>query len=245
MATAQADRLTTIHRRDVAKVAGVAGTKVRTIARRANPADIDAWWARNAAAILKIVFPGFALCAELTVKYLRSHAALEGHVLDPVASDLDRDQVTTSLRIMGPVAFKTHMARSGSEESSLRVMTDQLSRTAASRVLDGDRDTVMATFADSDVMVGYRRQLNSPNPCAFCAMLASRGAVYSKQSATFEAHKPGCTCSAVPLYEREDEPESVRALQTQWEAATAGLSGRDALAAFRRARSTAAATATT
>lgn len=235
MASARAQQLTREHRREVGRVTTTVERQVQAIARRATVSDIDAWWERSLLAILRVVFPGFALLAEMTVRWLRSHAALEGVRLDPVAAELDREALETSLRVTGPVAFKKHMTMSGSEEASHRVMTGQLSRTAAARVLDADRDTVMATFAKSDRMVGWRRVLNSANPCAFCAMLASRGAVYSKNTVGFRAHKPGCSCTAEPLYRHEPEPPEVLALRKLWDDSTAGLGGADALRAFRRA----------
>lgn len=65
-------------------------------------------------------------------------------------------------------------------------------------------------------------------------MLASRGGVYSRRSVDFPAHD-GCSCSAEPVWSREQEPPEVLALRRLWEESTAGLSGRDALNAFRRA----------
>lgn len=208
-----------------------------TLARTANPADIDAWWDGVAAAALRIVTLGFGVTARLALRYLVRHAALERTRVVPVQVEPVAEQIATSLRVMGPVAFKTHLRASGSESSSLRTMVEQLAGTASSRTLDGHRETVMQTFAERDQMVGWRRLLNSPNPCAFCAMLASRGAVYSKDTADFQAHKPRCHCTAEPLWRREPEPADVVALREQWETATAGHSGVGALNAFRRARS--------
>lgn len=234
MASRQADTLTRLHRREVGLVTTAVERKVRALAKKANVADIDGWWARNLLAILRIVAPGFALLAEMTVKYLRSHAALEGVKLDPVPAVVDDGVLKTSLRVTGPVAFKKHMTISGDPDVSRRVMTSTLSRTAASRVLDGDRDTVMATFAETDQLVGWRRVINSTNPCAFCLLLVSRGAVYDKKSVGFQAHKPGCSCTAEPLYEHEEEPADVLALRDRWDEVTAGFSGQDAINAFRR-----------
>ena len=38
-----------------------------------------------------------------------------------------------------------------------------------------------------------------PGACKFCIMVASRGAVYSKASATFACHEH-CYCEAVPAW---------------------------------------------
>ena len=84
-------------------------------------------------------------------------------------------------------------------------------------------------------LLGYRR-VTSGNACAFCSMLASRGAVYSQRGASFEAHD-GCSCSPEPVWDIGPEPEEVTRLRKLWRESTAGLSGKDALNAFRRALS--------
>lgn len=253
MASRGADVLTREHRRETALVTTAVERHVRDLAKRADVTDIDTWFTRNLLAILRIVAPGFAALAEMTVRYLRSHAAIEGVKLDPVSAELNEDALKTSLRVTGPVAFKKHMTISGDSEASRQVMASQLSGAAARHVLDGDRGSVLATFNERPVLVGYRRILNSPHPCAFCVLLASRGAVYRSATATVvgrggaargarqigEAYHDRCSCTLEPLYEHEEEPAEALALQRQWEEATAGLSGRDAIAAFRRARSTA------
>lgn len=250
MASRQADLLTRVHRREVGLVTTAAERKVRALAKKANVADIDGWWSRNLLAILRIVAPAFAVLAEMTVKYLRGHAALEGVKLEPVPAELDEDVLKTSLRVTGPVAFKKHMTISGDPDASRLVMSKQLSGATARHVLDGDRGTVMATFDEVAELVGYRRILNTAHPCAFCAMLASRGAVYKTEKTTVvgrsgaprgsrqigEAYHDRCSCTVEPLYEHEDDPADVVALRDQWDEVTDGLSGVEALNAFRRAR---------
>jgi hypothetical protein len=231
----QATALTRSHRRELGLVAALAGRQMTRLARDADPVDIDTWWDRARPRALQIVTTTAASTATLGVQYLRQHAAIEGVRLEPVRAEPEPEEISTSLLVMGPVAFKKHMHLSGSVTASLRVMVDQLAGTASSRALDGQRDTVMATFTERDQLVGWRR-LTSGSPCAFCAMLASRGAVYSKTTATFQAHKPRCRCTPEPLYEHEEEPASVQGLRRQWDDATAGLSGAAALNAFRRAR---------
>lgn len=206
------------------------------LARTAETSDIDAWWERQARRALGLVATAADATATLTSRFLRQHAAAEGVLLDPIRALPIREAIDIGLRVTGPVAFKKHMTLTGDPASSLRVMGSQLSGSAASRALDGDRETFMRTFTERPQLVGYRRVSLSGSPCAFCAMLISRGAVYSKTSGDFEAHKPNCRCSAVPLYGHEDDPADVVALRDQWDEATAGLSGAAALAAFRRAR---------
>ena len=86
------------------------------------------------------------------------------------------------------------------------------------------------------------------NPCAFCAMLASRGAVYrSHQSAGttgdprpdsmegLTKYHPGCHCQTVPVYSREDHVTAEsRRLAEEWSTVTRGHVGDDARRVWRR-----------
>lgn len=235
MPSARANLLTRLHSRELLTVSLLAQRRMAALGRTADTNDIDAWWEQVLRQALGIVKTAAEATATFGGRYLRRHAATEGVVLEPVRRLPPDGEMETSLRVMGPVAFKKHMAISEDPLASMRVMESQLSGTAASQALDGDRETFMATFRERPQLVGYRR-VARPGACAFCLMLASRGAVYDKNSADFQAHKPNCRCFASPLYAHEDDPEDVLALREQWDAATAGLSGKAALKAFRRAR---------
>lgn len=67
------------------------------------------------------------------------------------------------------------------------------------RVANFARETITeTTYADPRAQ-GWMR-IGTPN-CAFCAMLISRGAVYSKRGATFASHD-NCDCQAVPAFDK-------------------------------------------
>lgn len=229
MPSPRAVQRTAAHRRDLARVSASVAVQVNRAARMANPSDIDAWWARVSPAVLRTVARGHDIAAALARRYMEDHAALEGVRLDPVRVAADRREMATSLLVTGPVAFKTNMARTGDPGVARRVMGSQLVGAAQRLTLAGDRATVMGTFRESEVIAGWRRVGGG---CAFCTMLISRGAVYSKDTADFQAHDR-CRCSAEPLYEREPEPESVRRLQEQWGEATEGVDGPRKLLAWR------------
>lgn len=166
-------------------------------------------------------------------EYLVAHARAEGRAVVPQPAVWVPERVVASARVTGPVAFKQHIAAGGSERDARRIMTRTLPAAAQRLAVAGARDTVMQTVKDSGEIVGWRRATDE-DPCAFCALLASRGAVYlSESTAGFEAHD-GDECLPEPLYEHEDEPQSVLDLQEQWRQATAGTGGRNAIRAWRR-----------
>lgn len=202
------------------------------MALRADVADIDRWWDQISPRMLAEILAGQSALARLARVYLAAHARIEGLVVRPAVWRPSREQVVISTRVAGPVAFKRHMALSGSANASVRTMADQLEGAGQRLALEGDRGTTMRTIQDSGRLVGYRRVAGRPEPCPFCLMLISRGAVYSQQTAAFQAHDR-CWCTPEPLYRREAEPDEVRDLAAQWRQATAGTSGAASLRAWR------------
>ena len=61
-------------------------------------------------------------------------------------------------------------------------------------VLNGGRDTVLGAISQDNAR--YSRVLGGTG-CDFCQMLADRGAVYSADTADFEAHDK-CACTPEP-----------------------------------------------
>lgn len=230
MPSPRAQQLTAQHRRDLARLAATIAGQVNRVAMGADTADVDAWWARTSPQVIRVVAQGHDVAAALARRYLEQHAALEGVRLAAARAGANAQEISTSLHVTGPVAFKTNIRISEDPLVARRIMGQALSGSAQRLTLNGDRATTMRTFTESDQIAGWRRV--GGGSCAFCSMLLSRGAVYSKDSVEFQAHDR-CKCSAEPLYEREPEPESVRVLQDQWAEATAGRSGVDALKAWR------------
>lgn len=104
---------------------------------------------------------------------------------------------------------------------------------AGSLVLDGGRATVLDAIRRDPERPRWQR-VTSGRPCAFCAMLASRGPVYrDADRAAFQAHDH-CSCTPEAAYNGSQMPTVSRQLRDQWRQATRGLSGTDALNAFRR-----------
>lgn len=200
---------------------------------RADVSDIDGWWDRISPQVQREILTGQSALAKLARGYLQKHAELEGVSLVAALVEPDPEQVATALRVTGPVAFKTQMAISGNEAAATRVMATQLQGAATRLVLEGDRQTTMRTFQQSDRVAGWRRIAGRSDPCPFCLMLIGRGAVYSKETADFRSHDR-CACKPELLYRHEPEPPEVRKLQQQWLTATAGHSGQAAITAWRQ-----------
>lgn len=111
-------------------------------------------------------------------------------------------------------------------ETNLVTSTERL-------VLDIGRQTITENVGRDRRARGWAR-VTEPGACAFCLMLATRGAVYKEQTADFRTHT-NCRCHAEPVFGVYEPPARVRAAQALYKQSTAGLSGAGRLAAFRRA----------
>ncbi len=234
MPSPQANLLTRQHRSELGQVTGRLTDAVATTALAADFDDIDRWWDQRGPQIAAVAAQGYQVTARLGGRYLRAHAALEAVSVAPVLAEVNADLLTTSLLVAGPVAFKKNIRTTADPLLARQVMADQLRGTVTRTVLAGARDTTTTTVASSDRIAGWRR-VAAGQPCAFCAMLVSRGAAYKERTAIrgaeFHDHD---RCTYEPLYRTEPEPARVMELRRQWEESTDGFSGTDALNAFRR-----------
>jgi hypothetical protein len=174
--------------------------------------------------------------AALGLARLRERAVTEGIALPevrlpdpPPAEQLDRSFGATGL-----AGTWRAMSVGMSVEAAREVGFARLAMAAGRHVMDGGRQVILGA-AEAEPRIRWRR-VAAPSACAFCAMLASRGPVYASETVDFQAHD-GCACVAEPAFPGEGRSSQERALYEQWREATAGLSGADALRAFRRARS--------
>ena len=98
-------------------------------------------------------------------------------------------------------------------------------------VLDQGRDTIInATHTDRKA-IGWAR-IPEPDACYFCAMLATRGAVYKEDTVGFKAHN-NCRCHVEPVFTHYEPTAQIRGWDALYRDSTKGSS--DQLNAFRRA----------
>jgi hypothetical protein len=72
------------------------------------------------------------------------------------------------------------------------------------------RDTRTLSASRDPARPRYARVPTSPKPCAFCTMLASRGAVYHSESAAgggFNSYHADCACEVIPVHTGQPLPE--------------------------------------
>lgn len=214
MPSAATQLLTRAHRQRLDQIAGLTERQIAQLAETIDTADIDRWWQRVEARALRSVQEGTQAMTQLTAGYLRRHAGLERVRVTPAPAPFNPERARTSLRVAGPVAFKTHLTEHGDVEGAVRVTRSQLTGSADRLARFGDRETLTLSIRENQTLRGYQR-IGGGKTCAFCTMLISRGPVYGADGADFDSH-PRCGCSAEPVYSTStpmtEEAERARAL---------------------------------
>lgn len=181
-----------------------------------------------------LVVNGWQTSAGLATSYLSTFAKAERQapMRAVLAPALERDVAAESLRATGLVGVLNARRSGFSLESAKAAGWVRLAGSATSLVLGGGRETVAESIKASQGVTRWQR-VTSGEPCAFCAMLASRGPVYG-EDADFEAHDH-CSCTSEPAFSGSKPTAEAERFRDQWDRATEGFSGNDALNAFRTA----------
>lgn len=205
-ATAAARQLTEQHRRAQLRLGSQVATQLLAAWQLLDPADLDGTFDRWLAAVLPIVDGQRTKSARLAGNYLEVFKRLElgGTVSVPLILDetVDAARFATSMVVTGPASIKKAMTRGQTLERAVDVAQVRTIGAAVRHTLDGGRSTVNMTLSADRQALGYARA-TSGAPCYFCAMLASRGAVYKgEDTAGFQPHD-SCACQPEPVY-RDD-----------------------------------------
>lgn len=149
------------------------------------------------------------------------------------------DRVVGNLQVQGHAVTEEIRHDTQAIEAAQKAVGRGLSRHAQ----EPARQLVKDTADDAAGHVGWARMLTGPTSCAFCAMLASRGPVYSSSKSALQrggsqvdAYHDGCDCIAVLVrdFDTWEGRESYEKLEDLWSNSTTKASGKKALNAFRR-----------
>lgn len=203
-----------------------------------DPARLDATFPHYARAMTAVLDKRRAHSTAIASAYLRAFREAEGAkgAFDvALAQDVARSQAMTSLLVTGPVAVKVGVRAGKTTDAATKSALVQTLGTVARHVQNGGRETIYRSVQRDRSALGVAR-VTDGSPCAFCAMLASRGAVYKDEmSADFEAHDR-CGCGAEPVYHPDSAmPGRAQEYRDLWDSSTKGLHGDEAVAAFRKA----------
>lgn len=194
--TAEGRRLTEQHRILQRRLAALTVAQMRQLWRLLDPENLPAssedWLTATVAMIERNHAASAALSARYFVQF-RQTEVRDGAFQLPPAPILNREQATTSLTVTGI-----------SRVAQGKAAVDTAAAAAVRLVLNGGRGTLVDAVEADPVAIGWIR-VTDGDPCAFCALLASRGPTFKSQgSAGFQAHD-SCACTAEPVYDRNTE----------------------------------------
>lgn len=199
---------------------------------------VDESWPPLEAALMAMIAEGRAGSAALARAYYGAFRAAEGVAGAyevPVIGEGWRAGAQVSLHVTGPVRAKQLIAHHRLDVSRQTFVS--VAGSLGRWVLEAGRATVIEAAAGEQRASGRRvgwARTTSAEPCAFCAMLASRGPVYSADTALFRAHD-NCACGAEPMFRDSQEwPGRAREWRRLYNEATSGVDG-DLFEAFKRA----------
>lgn len=148
---------------------------------------IEAW----IAAVLPRIEEYRSRSAGQAAAYYRRSRILSGEptstIPDLAPLPVEMEAVTTSLRVTGMSHAIQALERGETFDQALKVGRTAAQGAAMRHSLDGGRTVLGRAWVNDPVRLGAYR-ITQPGCCSFCAMLASRGAVYSDQS--FDASDP-------------------------------------------------------
>jgi hypothetical protein len=229
--------LTAEHRRRQTLLSGALSADVARLWAVFDPADAAGSAEALSGPLRALAVQARSTSAGLSTGYYPRFRAAEGvpGTFAPVAAaPLVEEAVATSLRVAGLVGFRRAVAAGRVPEVASRIAMVGVSGAVSRMALDGGRSVVVGSSVADPRASGWAR-VASARACAFCAMLASRGPVYSEDTADFDAHDH-CACAAEPVFgDAYEWPPTSRRYADVWAESTAGLSGADARKAFRAA----------
>jgi hypothetical protein len=239
-ATDAGARLTEAHRLAQARLGAQTVQALRALFPLLDPANLDGTFERWLTGVLPLIRAQSATSARLAANYLTTFRTLElGAEATPhapvLAADIAVDAVSTSMLVTGPVTIRRALANNVPLVRALSTAEVASARAGMRHALNGGRNTILDTVRGDRSAIGWARS-TSGKACSFCAMLASRGPVYSKDTVDFHAHD-GCSCSSEPVYRPDSAwPSGARQYADTWAEAkqTAHSEGIDTAVAFRR-----------
>lgn len=117
----------------------------------------------------------------------------------------NRSKAVRELDWTGAVNVLWHIAKGDTQEAAWAAARELFLNTFHEAVLTGGRTTVEQWAKQDPKAIGWRR-VSDGNPCAFCAMLVSRGPVYTSadkaglSSKTGKKYHPKCGCTVEIVY---------------------------------------------
>lgn len=152
------------------------------------------------------VAAAYALSAQTAERYYAAFRVAEnvpGPLVRAPVPTPDPSRFVENLDRFGPAYARSLLEKGGTDEEAVKRALVQISLSATRDVSAGGRDSIAAHLDADEAALGWQR-VPRANCCAFCAMLAARGPVYSSRGAAGGGrhwHR-GCKCRPEPVFDR-------------------------------------------
>lgn len=194
---ATSDELADLHRRAQARLGVLTVAEVAALWRMIDVDDLDGSAPGWIAAALGVVTLRREQSASLARRFLREYRRLVLPNAEPVPpappTAIPTAAILTSLRVTGPVAFKSALARGVTRTDAAKAVITLTSRSAERHALDGGVEVITSSTEQDRRAHGWRRD-RSGGACDFCSAPANQ-----EGSGAFRRHD-GCHCNPVPVY---------------------------------------------
>ncbi len=167
--------------------------------RVVDPADLAGSYTRFAVGASYLIQGARSDAMPLATRYFRDSQEIAGYTRQsddkaplPLVQSLEAD--ITALYVTGFVTVQKQVNSGASLDFAERAGQAAMLRAAQRRILDAPRQGIIERSAHGDDTVGWAR-VGDGAPRYFCAMLISRGPVYTERTVQFRAHD-GCGCGA-------------------------------------------------
>lgn len=205
--TAEGKALTEAHRRMQLAIAARADAASRRLWPRLRVADLDAstpaWLGATISSVRQNFDDSVGLASEYVAQYREAELGADvGRIVAPTFGTAEQRQ---TLLLAGPVRVKLLIGRGSSSTTAHGAALNKFAGMARRQVLAGGRQLVDLTAKADSNAIGWRR-VTDGDPCAFCAMVASRGPVYGSREKADSIGGTGlryhghCGCTAEIVY---------------------------------------------
>lgn len=209
-----------------------------------NPAKVDDSWPAVRAALMPIVQEArvqSATLARAAYTEARQEAGIPDDGFKPAEPlRLAIDRLEASLDVTGPVEFKKAIAAGKTPQQAMDAAAVRMVGATQYLALEGGRSVMKQSIEADERATGWAR-VTDGDPCAWCAMLASRGPVYKTAQTAGDPRQGGdryhdhCACQAWPAFTLNEPFVGIaERLYDDWLRETRGRGGKHAVNAFRR-----------
>lgn len=207
--TAEGRKLTSQHRRRQVAQTIIADSQ----ARRAwddtmNLADITGSQPIWKKTMLNLISTWWKISQKEALNYLpkfRQAETGEDAGITVTVPSFSRKQLSADIDWLGATNVLWHIAKGATPEEAMRQARELFIGVFHEAVLTGGRKTVQAWAKADTRAIGWRR-VSDGNPCTFCAMLVTRGPVYTSEQKALTTgdmrnkYHPHCGCTVEVVY---------------------------------------------